>query len=110
MSDNSALDALKGILGDNADEKINTVLNSLAPSKTDGEEKAISVHKDDSLQYLMQMKGIIDEMSRSENDERSRLLMSLKPFMRSSRQQTIDSAVRLLSLTRVAGKFGKRGL
>ena len=110
MADSSAFDALKGILGENADEKINTVLNSLAPAKNEAEEREImTLPTEDSINYLMQIKGIIDEMGNSENDDRSRLLKSLKPFMRTNRQKTIDSAIRLLSLTKVAEKFGKRG-
>ena len=57
----------------------------------------------------MQIKSIVDEMGNGENDDRSRLLRSLRPFMRTNRQKTIDSAIRLLSLTKVAEKLGKRG-
>ena len=50
MADNSAFDALKGLLGENADEKINTVLNSLAPAKSeDGEENTLSLPSGDSI-------------------------------------------------------------
>lgn len=107
---NSALNAIKGLLGDNADEKIQSVVNSLSASAQDGgisdSETAQSVDllSDDSMQYILKMKGLLDEMSHT-NDARSNLLLSLKPYMRRSRQQGIDNALKLLSLTKVSALF-----
>lgn len=97
-----AMETLKGILGDGAEDKIKSVMSSLSGggvNMQDGEFDA------DSLDYIMQMKDIIGKLSTSHNDPRSNLLMSLRPYMRSSRQGSIDNAVKLLNLTKLATLF-----
>jgi len=111
---NSALNAIKGLLGDNADEKIQSVMTSLAGSdNNETDSGAVSdsmqssnIFNDDSMQYMLRMKSIIDEMSHT-NDARSNLLLSLKPYMRDSRKHGIDNAIKLLSLSKVSGLFRK---
>ena len=113
---NSALNAIKGLLGDNADEKIQSVMNSLSGGgNSDNTDMDLSdfsggespnILNDDSMQYILRIKGIIDEMSNT-NDPRSNLLLSLKPYMRDSRKHGIDNAIRLLSLTKFSGLFKK---
>lgn len=105
----SSADTLKSLLGDNADEKIQAVINSLS-SNQEQDSALPAVTKTpalntDSLNYLLRIKDIIDELGSSNNDSRSNLLLSLKPFMRNSRQHSIDSAVRLLNLTKLTSLF-----
>ena len=110
----SALNSIKSLLGDNADEKIQNVMNSLSggsafsdsgSGNSDSEETVSpNVLSDDSMQYILKMKDLINEMSHS-NDARSNLLMSLKPYMRESRKQSIDNALRLLSISKMSGIF-----
>ncbi len=88
-----AMETLKGILGDDAEDKIKSVMGSLSAGGTDN----------NSLEYVMQMKDIMSKLANDRNDPRSNLLMSLKPYMRSSRQKSIDNAVRLLNLTKLTG-------
>ncbi len=113
---NSAMNMLKGILGDGAEEKIASVMQSLSSG---GDDKAedVSVMKEAShtgasgsidentLGYIMRMKGIIDEMSRTD-DDRTRLLLSLRPYMREGRQKSIDNALKIMALTKLSGVFG----
>lgn len=108
----SASDTLKTLLGDNAEEKLQSVINSLSDTKAEKTSNASAapdnkkpVLNADGLNYLLRIKDIIDEMGNANNDYRSNLLLSLKPFMRSSRQQSIDSAVRILNLTRLTSVF-----
>lgn len=107
----SAMDALKGILGDNADEKIQAVMESLGGGKDEqtpalNEQKlnrAMDALGGENMEYLMQIKEIMNQLGNSRNDPRSNLLMSLKPYMRGTRQKSIDSAVRMLNLTKLTG-------
>ena len=114
MPNNSAMDTLKNLLGDNAEEKIQNVLSSLSSEAPKENLPAVSeppvntapsVSDNGGLEYVMRIKGIIDELGHQNNDSRSNLLLSLKPFMRGSRQQSIDSAVRLLNLTKLTSLF-----
>lgn len=109
----SAVNALKGILGDGAEDKIQEVMNSLsspAPvSHTEPSQQKLdsggAIDKN-TLEYIMRMKNIVDEMSHG-GDDRSNLLLSLRPYMRAQRQKSIDNALRLMTLTKLSGVFGK---
>ncbi len=89
------MDTLKDLLGDNAEDKIKTVMDMLR-----GDEKS----DDNNSLDLSKLQDIGNILSHPD-DERSRLLLSLKPFMRSSRQKGIDSAVKLLTLSKFSGLF-----
>ena len=95
-----AMDTLKNILGDDAEDKIKTVMNSL--SSGDNTSEGI-----DGLNQIMQIKNIMDSMAVNKNDPRTNLLLSLKPYMREGRKHSIDSAVRLLGLTNVTKMLKK---
>ena len=59
---------------------------------------------------LGMMAKVIKEYSSSVSDDKSSLLMSLKPFLKSNRHDTIDKALNILKLSKVAkiafGEFG----
>ena len=99
-----AMETLKGILGDDAEDKIKSVMGSL--SSNDGGNAISNIAGGNSLEYIMQMKDIIDKLGNSRDDPRSNLLLSLRPYMRTGRQRSIDSAVRLLNLTKLSAIFG----
>ncbi len=60
----------------------------------------------EGLQFLGQIKSMVDQVSNT-NDSRSNLLRSLRPFMRSERQRSIDKAIRIINIGRFSGLFGK---
>lgn len=124
--DASALDTIKSLLGDNADEKIKMAISALSSSaETDetNETNEISETPDitetlasaalpssfdvNSVESLLQIKDIVENITNSGNDSRSNLLISLKPYMRESRQSSIDSAIKLLNLSKLSGLFLK---
>lgn len=96
-----AMDTLKNILGDGAEDKIKNVMSSL--SSGGGGDAEIDSGAD--LAEIAQIRDMINHLGNSRNDPRSNLLMSLRPYMRSSRQHTIDSAVKLLNLTKLSQLF-----
>ena len=98
MADNNMMNTLRQMLGDNADEKIKNALDTLQ-----GGGGGEMMPGDDG-DYVNQIRNIVGRMSGA-NDTRSNLLLSLKPYMRAERQQSIDSAVKILNLTRLAGLF-----
>ena len=99
-----AMDTLKKILGNDAEDKIKNVMSSL--SSSDNGEAAESFDAD-NLSQLMQIKDIMQSVTSNRNDPRTNLLLSLKPYMRSNRQKSIDSAVKLLGLTNLTKLFKK---
>ncbi len=108
--DNSQLiNTLMGMLGDNPQEKINAVLNSLtnnsapdntfSPEQTGNESSPLGDIPD--LSALSKMQSLLSQMGNT-NDERTRLLASLKPFLSDSRKPHVDRALQLLKLTKLA--------
>ena len=93
------METLKGILGDDSEDKIKNAMSSL--SLVGGNNGG----NDISMEYLSQMKDIIGKLGNSNSDPRANLLMSLKPYMRTRRQGSIDSAVKLLNLAKLAVLF-----
>ncbi len=87
-----AMDTLKNLLGDDAEDKIKNVMSSFSGGDGDSGDSA----------ELMQIRDMINNFGKSSNDPRSNLLMSLKPYMRETRRHSIDSAVRLLNLTKLS--------
>ena len=105
----SALDTIKGILGDNAEEKIKAALSTISSdnAESDGENKmSVSGSVPDSgvIESVMQIKNIVDNIG-AEGDVRTNLLMSLKPYMRDSRRQSIDTVIRMLNLSKLSVLF-----
>lgn len=122
------MDTLKGLLGDNADGKIQNAMNMLKNSglidnqqNKNLEQVAEGINKDiktdngsgmgglspEGIEFINQIKGVVNRISNT-NDTRSDLLRSLRPFMRTERQHTIDRAIRLLNIGRFAGIFAKK--
>ncbi len=113
------IDTLKSILGDDAEGKIRAALgalNSMTDSSNDQQSdaqevvpastqpKPVPISAEDGLGQIMKLKSLANELSLP-NDTRSQLLMSLKPYMRSSRQKGIDDAIRLLNITKFSQLF-----
>lgn len=111
--DNSQLiNSLLGMLGEHPEEKINAVLSSL----TDGgklqapeggaEESAEADTASENeglpdLSALMKIQGLLSQAGGS-NDDRSRLLAALKPFLSQERKPHVDRALQLLKLAKLA--------
>lgn len=128
------MSTLKGILGDDADGKIQNAMNILKnsglieqnqnksadlsgvaekieseiktsePNNTGNSQTALSP---EGLEFINQIRSMVNRMSNT-NDSRSDLLRSLRPFMRTQRQQTIDRAIRLMNIGRFAGLLGRK--
>ncbi|MBR4720305.1 MAG: hypothetical protein IK057_00945 [Clostridia bacterium] len=124
------MDTLKGLLGDDADGKIQNAMNILKNSglmensqnsSSSTQKVAEGINKDiktennvglnglspEGLEFINQIKGVVNRMSNT-NDKRSDLLRSLRPFMRTPRQQAIDRAIRIMNIGRFAGIIGKK--
>ncbi len=99
------IDSLKGLLGDDAEDKIRTVLSALGGGEADAppaKTEADSLGNQETLEYLLKLKSLAEQMGGGD-DARSELLKSLKPFMRTERRQSIDTAIKLLTLSKYSG-------
>ena len=113
--DNSAMNTIKNLLGDNAEDKIKAALGTLSgmsnsqPEQTNEDTQinlpAAPVMNDMTADSIMQIKSIVENITNSTNDSRANLLMSLKPYMSQTRQTSIDSAVKMLNLAHMSQFF-----
>lgn len=97
-------DTLKGLLGDDAEDKLKSVIGSLS---SDGNTQSVPGAGSNGLGDIMQLRNMIDGMTMNRNDPRTNLIMSLRPYMREGRQQSIDSAVRLMGIMNIIKLLGK---
>jgi len=56
------------------------------------------------FETIMRMKSIIDKMN-IKDDPRSKLLQSLKPYLKESRQSKIDQYIQLMNMSKVMEVF-----
>lgn len=115
------MDTLKGLLGDNADEKLNGILGILNSDKPAEGGEVSSAARDMtapdnaakntsgpsvSPEFLLQAQQLMSQISSTGSDDRTALLKSLKPFMRESRRETIDDAIKLMNFAQISKLFG----
>ena len=108
MSD--MLDTLKGLLGEDADEKLDGIMKIINP---DGNATPNSANTpppppdtgEISPEMLMMMQSVMSKMNSGAEDDRTKLLKSLKPYMSDERKGTIDSAIKMLSLSQFGELF-----
>lgn len=93
-------DTLKELLGD--EDKLSGIMGALTDGSSDNTPAA-------GTDMLMAAQGLMKQLSTA-GDRRSGLLMSLRPYMKESRQGAIDTAVKLLNILRFAEMFGSGGL
>ncbi len=99
---------------DNIKEAINGFKNSSSNNKNNNNSP-----KDDNLDCntsseidintILKMKQIIDSMNTNKNDPRSNLLMSLKPYLKESRQKKVDQYIQLFGLSKAFEMFNFLG-
>ena len=61
------------------------------------------------MDTLMKLQNIMSKMKNSDNDDMSRLLLSLKPYLRDGRKDKIDDYIKLIKMgkmTQILESFG----
>lgn len=103
------LDTLKGLLGDNADEKLDGIMKIINPDGAQAPPIQVadpsSEQNEISPEMLAMLKTVMSKMGNGAKDDRTKLLMSLKPYMGEDRQSTIDSAIKMLNLSQFGELF-----
>ena len=60
------------------------------------------------FETIMKMKSIMETFNNSDN-QNSKLLYSLKPYLRKSRQDKLDQYINILKISQVSKFFNKKG-
>jgi len=84
---------------------ISSLLSSFNQNSSDNSNSTSNTGNNIDMETILKMKSIIDKMNKNQNDPRSNLLRSLKPYLRSSRKDKLEQYVKLLSMTSVMDVF-----
>ena len=57
----------------------------------------------------MRLQQIMNQMKNEKNDPRTNLLLSLKPYLKDSRQQKIEQYINIFKITKIIDLFNKTG-
>ena len=72
---------------------------------TESSESNENTNNQNNFQFdintMLKMKSIIDAFNRNQNDPRSNLLKSLKPYLKPSRKEKVDQYIQLLNMGKV---------
>lgn len=108
------MDTLKDLLGDDADNKLNSIMQIINPNgnrnaASGPTEQVKAQNGDDGFnitpEMLLTIQNTMKRLQNGGGDDRTRLLMSLKPYMRKARRDTIDSAVKMLNMSQLSQIF-----
>lgn len=98
---------------DNIKEAINSFKNSSSSNNTNANTNNENTNNNDNpeidINTILKMKQIIDSMNTNKNDPRSNLLMSLKPYLKESRQKKVDQYIQLFGLSKAFEMFNFLG-
>lgn len=61
------------------------------------------------MNTILKIKQIMEKMNQNKDDPRSNLLLSLKPYLKSSRKQKVDQYVQLLKMGSMMENFNFMG-
>ena len=74
-------------------DNANTTDNS-----SNSKDESISDNPEIDINSILKLKKIMDSMNSKKDDPRSRLLLSLKPYLKESRRKKVDQYIQLFGL------------
>ena len=87
------------------------MFNALMPDEPEGDNSSKnneSSNNNFDASSFIKIQGMMSALKSADEDDRSRLLLAIKPFLREERRPQVDSAIKLLkiaSLLKLAGEL-----
>ena len=84
-------------------DNIKNILNSMnsTNSNSNTDEKKSSNVENFDMNTFIKMQKIMSSMNDTQNDSRTNLLMSLKPYLKESRKNKVDQYIQLMRMGKV---------
>ena len=83
-------------------DMINNIMGMLNNnSNNNSSDNSGTSSPDIDLDTLLKMKSIIDKMNTKKDDPRSKLLNSLRPYLKQSRQDKLDQYIQLMNMSKI---------
>lgn len=70
-------------------------------SRSDNFTSSEKTSPDIDIGMILKMKQIMDSMKSNKDDPRANLLLSLKPYLKNSRQEKVDQYIKLFNMSKV---------
>lgn len=90
---------------ENAKNTSNTINNS---SNNANNSNKIN-NLDFDLQTFLKLQSVLKNINNESNDSRSKLLLSLKPYLRESKKEKLDQYIKMLNLAKIIEVMGPLG-
>ena len=84
---------------------INNFQNSNNQNNTPNNNQTESSMPNIDIETLMKMQNIMSKMKNSENDDMSKLLISLKPYLRDDKKNKVDEYIKLIKMGKMTQLF-----
>lgn len=99
-----AIEGIKEFLSSpDASEKISSMMDALGVGGDNGEKTSLA--SDIPIESVMKIANIYKSMN-SEDDKGIKLLRAIKPYVRKSRTESVETAIKFLSLAKLAPLLG----
>ena len=117
MSDintNNLMEQLSQMLkSDTVPDELKNIFNGLNSNTSDNSSKqengSTNSSPDIDMETLLKMKQILNSMNSNKDDPRTNLLISLKPYLKESRQKKIDQYIKLFGIGKAFEMLGSLG-
>lgn len=100
----SAIEKIQEMMGtDDGQSKLNNIINAFVGSD---EDNANSQEQDspfpdmDQMDMMIKLGNVMSAMKTTGNSKNAALLYALKPYLRESRQEKMDSAVKIMGMVK----------
>lgn len=99
-----AIDTLKDMLsGEDGQQQIQNILNMFSGNTPENTAigNATGGIDPENLQLMFKIQNIMSKLNNKKNNSQTQLLSALRPFLKPSRREKVDTAMRLLSFSDV---------
>lgn len=88
---------------------LKNIINNFSNNSENDNHSSDDASPEIDINTILKMKQIMDAMNTNKDEPRSNLLMSLKPYLKSSRREKVDQYVKLFSLGKAFEAFNILG-
>ena len=82
-------------------DNIMNMINNNSSINSSSNSNTSSNSTDIDIETILKMKSIMDKVNTKHDDPRSRLLNSLRPYLKDSRKSKLDQCIQLISMSKI---------
>lgn len=111
---NSVFEKLNTILNDESmSENLKDIFNNFSSSSSNSNDNNSNKSREENkssfdfdINTILKIKKIMDSMNLKENDSRTQLLLSLKPYLSTDKKEKLDNYMKLLKMAKIFELLG----